>query len=261
MCRLLAYTGSVNAAMRRLLFDQLMIRSVADYDQSYGAGVTDGINMFKSGHSYMTVGDQWLNELDPSRVWMGHVRKPSKGTAAASTVASHPFFFPNGLIAAHNGYISDTGESGQGEPNVDSFRALKQLATAVGDGEITKELLNAWIESFGPGSEWAFMIYHRDTLYIVRGVRPMYYASQAGGVIFSTSSDVLFGYRRWCENTFGQDLVVGKIKELGQHRVATVRLGERMLIGQLTTNLRVSPDPNAFYIKHTLNGEEERINF
>lgn len=243
-----------------MLFDQLMLRSQADGDQSYGAGVTDGINMYKSGLSYTAVGDFWLDDLDPTRMWMGHVRKPSKGTAAASTIASHPFYFPNGIIAAHNGYIADTGEAGKDEPNVDSFRALKQLATAVGNGEITVPLLNTWIESFGPGSEWAFMIYHHDTLFVVRGIRPMYYTSQSGGVIFSTSPDVLYNYRSWCYRTLGDEYKLGKIKELGTHRVAIVRQDQRVFITQLTTNLRVIPDPNAFYIRHTPDGEE-RIEF
>lgn len=218
MCRLLGFTPSLaNRNMRTLFFHQLMLQHQAE-GQDDGAGVSDGRSIYKSGLTYSQIGLNWLPNLDHTTSWMGHVRKASRGTDRPSPQASHPYYYKDsGLIAMHNGFITGTGESDEGEPNVDSYRAFKKLSAMIGDGDLSTSILNEWISGFGPYSEWAFMLKHKNELWTVRGVRPMFWMRLLEGYVLSTSIDSLVLFGDWVEMFWGKHYVLGQIKELSAH--------------------------------------------
>lgn len=198
MCRLVAVSSHFqNSGNKVLLFDMLMARAQADQNQIGGAGITDGKNIVKSGdqYSYGTYDGWYHGNFDGSRAWMGHVRKPSSGVAKPSNEAAHPFHFPDtGLIGAHNGFITQAVPSApeDGIPYVDSYYTFAALnALLKKHGKVTKDVLNEWIGGMGPGSEYTFMFYYADELWVLRGIRPMYYVNLNGGRVYCTSTEAI----------------------------------------------------------------------
>lgn len=192
MCRLFAVTGTKpGAAMRRVLFDYLALASVSDDNQVYGSGITDGHKTVKSGRSYLEVDSlAWMTKLDAAYSWSGHLRKPSKGVDGAASNASHPFCFPkSGLVGSHNGYVAGMLPSAPAadEPFVDSYYALKALSKTLEDHKLSSWEIDNWISAFGAYSEFCFMLHHEESLWVVRGNRPMYRATLGDGHVFATS--------------------------------------------------------------------------
>lgn len=196
MCRLSAITTTnKKAALKRLVFHTMMIASQADDDQSYGCGVSDGKQLIKSGKPYLEVdGMEWISGLDPQRVWIGHVRKPSKGVAAADSKASHPYGFENNgnpFVAAHNGWVAGTAVHKAGDPDTDSWRAFTALEQKLNGADITYEAVQKWLGTFGAGSSYSFLFTQRDKLIGVAGHRPLHFMRWGDGVIINTSEFVL----------------------------------------------------------------------
>lgn len=193
MCRLLLKTNKValDAGMGVMLFETLLMRSLGDDNQAFGTGVSDGRQVYKSGRSALSLPlVTWIQDLDVKETWFAHLRKPSRGVESASTRAAHPFLFKDtGLIGAHNGFVANVLPDVEGDdPYVDSFYALKRLNDELVKGTpLSASLVNAWIEQFGPGSEFTMMLMYKHSAYIVRGVRPMYYIDLNGGRIYATS--------------------------------------------------------------------------
>ena len=258
MCRLSANTDTaMSKSMRLLLFDNLMVRSVADADQSYGSGVSDGASVFKSGQSYCAYGFEMVEKLQNTGTWIGHVRMPSKGTEGQNPVASHPFYFPeSGLIAAHNGFITGTGESINGEPNVDSYRALKKLSNQLVEqaATIDKHTINNWVSTFGPGSQYAFMLIYKGSLHILRGNRTIAYAEFGNGFIFNTMGSILAGLRQWC-SLFSKEFHVGSIREVKENTLVSVING-KMTQESVNKPPAIEEDSMLRYYS-VINGEEK----
>jgi len=243
--------------LRVMLFNQLMLLGQAE-GQDDGAGVTDGSTICKSGLVYTAAGLRWLPKLDPKLPWMGHVRKASKGTQRPSYTASHPYYFSeSGLIGAHNGFITLTGSAKEGEPDVDSWRALNRLSQLIGPNkEITGHTLNTWISGFGPYSEWAFMLLHKDTAWIVRGTRTMFWMRFADGHIFCTSYNALQLFQNWYHLFWGEGAGLGRIKEMDMHRAVRIGLDNKPVWTTLSAREQVDEIiPERYY--ELSNGHEQ----
>lgn len=249
MCRLSAITSSnIRPEMKRLIFNQLMMLSCAHDGQFDGAGVTDGLNIYKSRMSYFYQGPSWIQSLSPDHVWMGHVRSASSRTEI-SNAAAHPYAFPvndgeQWLIAAHNGTIRGTREPRADEPVVDSYRAfdgLKDLIQYTRSTDITPELINTWTSTFGIDSEWTFMLMlEPDVLHIVRGNRTMFFMPFGNGYIFNTAKPVLVNLKSWLVTYWGQEYHGGKIEEVKENTLLQTSFGTDVYRAQ-----KISGSPQA----------------
>lgn len=253
MCRLMGMTGTrADLVMRRLFFHQLMLASVADDGQTDGAGYTDGNQFVKSGRSYLRWDTMHLQALSEDSVWMGHVRRASRHTAL-DTAAAHPYVFPipNGyLFAAHNGTIYGTGEQEGDDPDVDSYRAFKRLATLMQEtnGEVSADLINAWTAGFARGSEWTCMFMtNKNKLWIARGVRPMVFMTLNGGLVFNTSWDVMVQFKNWVR-FWGNQYEPGKITAIAEHSLVSADLNsQEMRIDALRKPVARQTDDGTVY--------------
>ncbi len=234
MCRLMAISDTKHdAPVRRMVMHQLMLYSQADWNQNNGAGVTDGITGRKSPYTYANFGIDWLQHLTPGCIWHGHVRKASRDTAL-STSESHPFLYRlhdgSRLFASHNGGVNGFTTRVQGEPDVDSHRAFKELVKLLDDAraeQVTSDIVNAWIDKFGVGSEWTFMLLHKDLLHVIRGNRDMHYATFGNGLIFNTSKDVLLNLKEWMSVFWGENYTMGNIVAIEPWKMVTIVPGKR----------------------------------
>lgn len=235
MCRMSAITATdVSVGMRQLFFNQLMLLAQTDDNQKYGAGVSDGVCSRKSSAPYSVRGMEWINQLDHKSIWMGHVRKASQNTGLTH-YESHPFYFPLGadrwLYAMHNGGIYGFDARRILEPDVDSYRAFKELVPLMQDNDYKLDVgvINAWTATFGDYSEWTFMFMQsHDKLTIVRGHRPMHYVTFGNGLIFNTSKDVLLSLKDWV-TTFWRDEIyrMGKIESMAEFTMAEISVASK----------------------------------
>jgi hypothetical protein len=253
MCRMMAITDSHFARpYRELILDQLMLASFSDGYQDSGCGVSDGHEIRKAAQPYLVVGPMWHRSLADNSIWMGHVRRASRGTWLTPHEA-HPFMFPladgSTLIAQHNGFINGFDKRVAGEPNVDSYRAFKLLAELVTERRtINADLINSWISNFGEGSEWTFMLQHHGDLYIARGDRPMHFMSLGNGHVFATSIDVLLYVKNWIRS-FWPHFKPGKITAIAQYTFAHARHGSDELdIAPLTQPVKVDPQTDRYLV-------------
>jgi predicted glutamine amidotransferase len=257
MCRLLLMTATrVNEHAKRLFFHQLMLQNRAE-SQNDGAGITDGINLLKSGLDYSTLGLQWLPKLDHRLPWMGHVRSMSKGTSTASVLAAHPFYYKeSGLIGAHNGFITGTGDSAEGEPNVDSYRALKDLSQRIVKHRgLDQSVLKDWIQNFGPYSEWAFMLRYRDDSWVIRGIRHVYWLRIDDGYLFCTSYNSLALFVEWVQMFWPDQFNMSNIRDMAEYQAAKIDSTGRLRWINLPARER-APDP---LLQYCLKGGEETL--
>jgi hypothetical protein len=208
MCRLTLLTASAGslggAGVKRLLMHQTMLYSVADDNQAFGSGLSDGLTVKKSGHSYARFGMSWLPYLAPDRSWLGHVRMPSPGTDRSSALAAHPYSFQNGeapFILAHNGYMTPTGfAAGPHEPDTDTYRAGVLLEEMLGGRLLQRDIVEEWLSLYNDRSSSSFIILQNDFALVLRLQRTLYAVSVGDGMLINTSQDVLHGVR----NTFLQ---------------------------------------------------------
>lgn len=236
MCRLVASTDTKHAeAVRRMVFHQLMLYSQADGNQYNGSGVTDGVTGRKSPFPYADFGIDWLQHLAPNAIWHGHVRRASRDTSL-STNEAHPFYFRlhdgSRLFASHNGGVYGFNARINGDPDVDSFRAFKELVRLLDNAKsetITTEIVNQWIDKFDVGSEWTFMLTHKGLLHILRGNREMYAASFGNGYLFNTSKTVLMNLANWAATFWGEPFTIGEARAIEPWTYVTAAPGKRKL--------------------------------
>lgn len=259
MCRLLGMTEtSYHPIMRRLFFNQLMLLSSTDGAQFDGAGVSDGTTVYKSAYPYMALGQQWISKLDQDSIWIGHVRKASNRTGLSAHEA-HPFLMKtaNGahFIATHNGGIRGFDEHQDGQPDVDSYRALLALRDKI-DGDINVNLINEWIATFKPHSQWTFMFMQNgQRLYIARGQRDMHYVPFGNGFIFNTSKSVLEHFRTWISMYWAQNFKIGRISDIKPFDLATIDIGSSKFALQSLMAPIEPPDTNGKFITQSPDGE------
>lgn len=241
--------------MLRLLFHQVMLLSTLDGGNIHGSGVTDGERAYKCGRSYASFGLAWLPYLDPEKTWLGHTRYPSKGVAGAATHASQPFTYDitqnRTMIAIHNGFITETGSSADSsDPDTDSFRALSALAHILRErnaAELDLDIINTWTAGFGPQSEWAFMIYYGNDVWILRGNRTIYLLPIARGYLFNTSYGVLDAADSWMR-AFWPDTKMSKIQTIEEYTAIRIKPGRRGFDSlKLKNTYRLYPDPSGYY--------------
>lgn len=255
MCRLFAMTElDLDPGMRSMLFESLLVRSMSDDNQVFGTGVTDGRQVYKSGRSGIMVPTiSWITKLDPSRLWFGHLRKPSKGMDAAATAASHPFLFEDtGLIGVHNGFIADVvpDKPEVGKPYVDSYYAFQKLNELIAAGEkLSPALIERWIGLFGAGSEYTMMLNQYNTFYLVRGVRPMYSIDLNGGRVYATSYFALVSTIELTEALWPSYFNWGKkVYEIHEHTLVSIT-GRHIVQNKIKVRVpdRIDPTAEVYY--------------
>lgn len=239
MCRLVADSARHKSSGNKIfLFDMLMTRALADQGQFGGAGITDGVHVTKSGEQYsFGTHDEWYGKrFDNARAWMGHVRKPSAGTAAPSAESAHPFHFPKtGLIGSHNGFVTGVipEKPESGIPYVDSYYTFAKLSELLeSSGKVTKEVLNEWIESMGPGSEYAFMFYYKDELWVLKGIRPMFYITLNGGRVYCTSLDTIIAVASYTQALWGKEHFDwgAKVMAMPEHTAINITTNTQIMV-------------------------------
>jgi predicted glutamine amidotransferase len=243
MCRLTAITATTpQAIMRQLFFHQAMLAANAD-GQHDGAGMTDGVSIYKSSAGFVYAGAEWITNLDPTKPWVGHVRSASSNTEISAR-AAHPFVFtlPNGerLFAAHNGFVAGMPDPDEDDPLVDSYQAFKLLVPLLieSDYQFTPDMINAWTVLFGRTkarhamSEWTFMFLYQDTLHIVRGVRTMFALPLDDGYLFNTSESVLLHVKEWIQRYWFNRYKLGKIEPIKPFQLVSIRNGESTINAQ-----------------------------
>lgn len=268
MCRISASTTTeVPVGMRRLFFNQLMLAGVSDRGQTDGAGVTDGLSISKSVHSYLYYGSAWLPHLDEGQPWIGHVRSASK-SAEISHRAAHPYrlwYTIDGvdhyMDAVHNGTIYGTGESADNEPDVDSWRAFKRLAVLMQEAQSpipTRTIINTWIGEFGLGSRWTcmFLCDGNPTLYVARGTEPMRYMELGDGFLLNTSDIVLLNVKEWILEYWGRTFVPGKIFDVPEYSFSTIPINTVKVVSESLAKPKALPDESNKFMRITGNSAQ-----
>lgn len=232
MCRHLLITTTALPGVndpwkfKQIKFDVLhmgMLLGNLDEAQDSGWGLSDGNMYTKAGGPYWIGQDmEWVEELDPTRMLLGHVRKASPGTDRDTALAAHPYAFrilggerERMLTVAHNGFLTGTGAHvyNSNTPNTDSYRAFAILANMVTERQdLTPEIIQEWLGNFYDDSQYAFTFYLDDTLWALRGNRLLYSCTFGDGYIVHTSKAVLVSLGFYVKRAWGFQL--GEIAEI-----------------------------------------------
>lgn len=196
MCRLAAITSTdIEPQTKKALMHFMMVASAGDDNQVYGAGVSDGDAIFKSGQSYINAdGLSWLGELDPRAPWIGHVRKPSANTTGADSEAAHPYACDNSgnaFVGIHNGWVAGTTGWRKDAPDTDSWRAFKALERLAAGALLDQPLIQRWLQTFESGTSSSFLLVQDGQLIGVRGLRTLYRFKLHNGWVINTSHAVI----------------------------------------------------------------------
>jgi len=250
----------IPASLKIDLFDRMMLRSAAE-NQSDGAGVTDGVRGAKSAYSYLDRGVEWLAALDPDNAWLGHVRKASQGVGGPSYQTSHPYLFANdgnSFFGVHNGFIANTGKQEKSEhPDVDSWRAMAMLEKQLKGGVVSRESVNAWLNTLFEGSQFTFAFMQHGVIRLVRGVRPLYVASWGNGFAINTSYGVVADVLEYLERRV-PEFPASDIRLIPENVLITLRAGEDTYAEE-ELNYKLRPVTDAYVFETIYDGNKVSI--
>lgn len=197
MCRINAIIG--NIPNKAQVMHIMMLYASTEKWQVDGWGVTDGVEMDRSGLAFHENGGI-MNDLDPSRLWLGHIRAASIGTQIGME-AAHPYHF-NLFYGVHNGWMHEIIKPQIVGPDTDSFRAFYILARICARDRITSDTLytalheyafREWMSLYGPDTTFAFGLHTRDSLIFIRNEKKeLWMVDVGGGTLINTSKEALY---------------------------------------------------------------------
>lgn len=201
MCRISAIIGTPQHKPE--LMHLMMLYGSAERFQHDGWGITDGALVRVSGDPFYREG-AISRHFDTEKIWLGHVRSASVGTALGDE-AAHPYFFPftdHSFAAVHNGHIDELFKVRvNGAPNTDSYRAFsaldhilykqriprKHVATSLVNGVFAE-----WIGDYGKNTTFAFGLHLDDRLILIRdSTKELWIARNKECTLVHTSRDAL----------------------------------------------------------------------
>lgn len=239
MCRLMLLTATdLSRRDAKDITDRTMLLSAGEGNH-HGWGILTANKLFKGIESYLYRNSSWMDvAIDQDRIIpiMAHVRAASRGTRITEAEVQ-PFLFSDGssqLTGMHNGTMYRSWADNKvplDSPHSDTYRIFHRLYRMLGDGWVSKNLIEEWLSAYEEQSSFAIMLRRGKNIAVFRNEKRALYYSFVGNGIFVTTS---FGVAQHIVDWAGKELFLPMTapRELDPAMLWSIPIGSRVIDGE-----------------------------